>query len=36
VQPAKDTGECAKVCCTGEIDSGSSSTSSGGVDAGDG
>jgi hypothetical protein len=37
VQPAKDTGQCAKVCCTGEIDSGTSgTTSSGGVDAGDG
>ena len=38
VQPAKDTGKCATVCCTGEIDSGtsSSSSSSGSVDAGDG
>lgn len=36
VQPAQDTGECPKLCCTGEVDSGGSSGTSGTiVDAGD-
>lgn len=26
LQPAQDTGECPKVCCTGEVDSGGSSS----------
>jgi hypothetical protein len=29
LQPAQDTGECPKLCCTGEIDSGGSSGTSG-------
>jgi hypothetical protein len=37
VQPAADTGQCPKVCCSGPIDAGGSSTSSSGtiVDASD-
>ncbi len=36
IQPAQDTGECPKLCCTGPIDSGTTSSSSGSItDAGD-
>lgn len=34
LQPAQDTGECPKLCCTGEVDSGGSSSGTI-VDAGD-
>ncbi|MDB5214885.1 MAG: hypothetical protein JWO86_2812 [Myxococcaceae bacterium] len=34
LQPAQDTGECPKLCCTGELDSGGSSSGTI-IDAGD-
>jgi len=35
LQPSQDTGECPKLCCTGDVDSGGSSSGTI-VDAGDG